>query len=737
MIATNHVKSRSDTLKSVNLTLKEMIGPQSDGIEETKLKVLLGLNLDDTFGEDLVKNLNNLENLISEFSTTDGMYNIGQRLNKKRKEENTPIKMNSHLDSDEEELKREHSSDSNLFKEGAGGSQGTKSAFNQVNELNSNKLPTGVNAMEYLYLQHNIAEDFNIMNMNSLTNFNNFQFGGGLHGGKMNKKNLPEGAHPFLYSNFANFNNNNFNYFNFNQPSNNFNLQNNNNQNGLGMQNQGQGQNLNNLAQNQSQNNTNSKPLLFTSVKNKKNLEKKTPTPPAKNNENKSDHMGNTKNSSFTSPNNFNTSSNSNFNTNHKHIQNQNTTSFSNVNINNFNNFTNFNNFNNFTNMNNMNNMFNSFPSQYVDKNNYNPNTSLNNNPTTNSPSNNTLLNIAKIKKEENEKINFQHNPERYLEFLIIAAESIIEKGNVNSDGFFSNSYFSRSNSLEERNLKLQSSDRLTEIQEKYKNPENFENFEKLEKNFSFCDKNFIQVQEKKERKNSLNSMSTKEKILSNNSNLNSTSDLRIGGKSLHNNNHQNSIEDSPGLTRKCDNKNCGVSGPKKSSIWIKIKNSKSKPSWLCTACHKAWKNNQFCHYCNVIYRDNSTTANYSDNKSWVECDYCEMWQHMQCEESKGYYKDLTEMVKDNNFKYMCPLCRKKTPLPDGNNSNSNLTAMSGGSKGNMDKQKRKNNLKKGSLSGRKEINFGSTSTNDFLGHKSKNENHDYNLCKQKFFICF
>lgn len=44
MLDTNEMKNRSETIQSVNKTLFEMIGPQSDGMEEKKLRMLLRLN---------------------------------------------------------------------------------------------------------------------------------------------------------------------------------------------------------------------------------------------------------------------------------------------------------------------------------------------------------------------------------------------------------------------------------------------------------------------------------------------------------------------------------------------------------------------------------------------------------------------------------------------------------------------------------------------------------------------
>lgn len=44
MIVSNEIGNRSGTLQSVNKTLFEMIGPQSDGMEEKKMRMLLRLN---------------------------------------------------------------------------------------------------------------------------------------------------------------------------------------------------------------------------------------------------------------------------------------------------------------------------------------------------------------------------------------------------------------------------------------------------------------------------------------------------------------------------------------------------------------------------------------------------------------------------------------------------------------------------------------------------------------------
>jgi hypothetical protein len=110
--------------------------------------------------------------------------------------------------------------------------------------------------------------------------------------------------------------------------------------------------------------------------------------------------------------------------------------------------------------------------------------------------------------------------------------------------------------------------------------------------------------------------------------------------------------------TRKCDNRACNSSGPKKHQMWNRVKHLKSnKPMWLCCDCFKAFKNEQYCHYCSTIYRDDLHDYIYT----WIQCDYCELWHHLHCEESKGEYPNISKLIQDPNFKYMCLPCRSKT----------------------------------------------------------------------------
>lgn len=129
-----------------------------------------------------------------------------------------------------------------------------------------------------------------------------------------------------------------------------------------------------------------------------------------------------------------------------------------------------------------------------------------------------------------------------------------------------------------------------------------------------------------------------------------------------HVNMNGNSQFPSSKMIKQCENKACTFIEPKKNSSrnWQKIKLPSKKTITVCNLCHKAYKNKQYCFFCGLIYKD--TYCNYSaDMKTWVECDYCRVWQHIECEEMKGNYKDLSKNVNENkNFKYMCNFCKVK-----------------------------------------------------------------------------
>ena len=117
-------------------------------------------------------------------------------------------------------------------------------------------------------------------------------------------------------------------------------------------------------------------------------------------------------------------------------------------------------------------------------------------------------------------------------------------------------------------------------------------------------------------------------------------------------------------FSKKCDNKVCTYLADDPHKLFqakFFLSNSyKPKNVWLCEKCYKAYSLENYCYYCHVIYREYEHGTQYYDRKKWIQCDYCFKWHHMQCEEKKGKYENIEELSMNNNFKYMCPFCRKE-----------------------------------------------------------------------------
>ena len=126
--------------------------------------------------------------------------------------------------------------------------------------------------------------------------------------------------------------------------------------------------------------------------------------------------------------------------------------------------------------------------------------------------------------------------------------------------------------------------------------------------------------------------------------------------------NFENNSENN--FSKKCENKICAIVVYDQSQIYhtkfFANCSYKAQSIWLCEKCHNAYKLGNYCYYCNIIYRDFEFNTQYYDKKKWIQCDYCQRWQHIQCEEKKGEYSNVEELALNPNFKYMCPFCRKE-----------------------------------------------------------------------------
>ena len=126
--------------------------------------------------------------------------------------------------------------------------------------------------------------------------------------------------------------------------------------------------------------------------------------------------------------------------------------------------------------------------------------------------------------------------------------------------------------------------------------------------------------------------------------------------------NFENNSENN--FSKKCENKICAIVVYDQSQIYhtkfFANCSYKAQSIWLCEKCHNAYKLGNYCYYCNIIYRDFEFNTQYYDKKKWIQCDYCQRWQHIQCEEKKGKYSNVEELAMNPNFKYMCPFCWKE-----------------------------------------------------------------------------
>lgn len=121
---------------------------------------------------------------------------------------------------------------------------------------------------------------------------------------------------------------------------------------------------------------------------------------------------------------------------------------------------------------------------------------------------------------------------------------------------------------------------------------------------------------------------------------------------------------DSTSFNFKCGNKICPVIITKKSNLFHATFNSTNKSLWLCSLCYQAFKNGQYCFYCGVIYRKYKGTKGFNNHKTWIGCEFCNNWEHVQCEEANGVYHNLSKIIKkDKNFKYKCPMCRESSNI--------------------------------------------------------------------------
>ena len=144
---------------------------------------------------------------------------------------------------------------------------------------------------------------------------------------------------------------------------------------------------------------------------------------------------------------------------------------------------------------------------------------------------------------------------------------------------------------------------------------------------------------------------------------INSRNDIKFDPEKLGIALNNISEDNDNNFSKKCDNKICTflADHPHKlfQAKFFASTSYKPKNLWLCEKCYKAYSSGNYCYYCHTVYREYEHGTQYYDRKKWIQCDYCQKWHHMQCEEKKGKYENIEELSTNSNFKYMCPFCRK------------------------------------------------------------------------------
>ncbi|CAD8085587.1 unnamed protein product [Paramecium sonneborni] len=73
--------------------------------------------------------------------------------------------------------------------------------------------------------------------------------------------------------------------------------------------------------------------------------------------------------------------------------------------------------------------------------------------------------------------------------------------------------------------------------------------------------------------------------------------------------------------TKRCYNYQCKNVGDKK------IKSKKHDILFFCDKCSKLYNKGNYCDFCEQVY------GSYDDEAGWIQCDQCQKWNHIACEQ--------------------------------------------------------------------------------------------------------
>ncbi|CAD8078952.1 unnamed protein product [Paramecium primaurelia] len=100
---------------------------------------------------------------------------------------------------------------------------------------------------------------------------------------------------------------------------------------------------------------------------------------------------------------------------------------------------------------------------------------------------------------------------------------------------------------------------------------------------------------------------------------------------------------------KKCHNPQCKNVGDKK------IKSKKNDILFFCDKCSKLYNKGNYCDYCEQVY------GSYDDEARWIQCDSCQKWNHIICEQ-KNRNQNIQIEIETNQ--YHCLTCSKNIKKP-------------------------------------------------------------------------
>ncbi|CAD8092779.1 unnamed protein product [Paramecium sonneborni] len=97
---------------------------------------------------------------------------------------------------------------------------------------------------------------------------------------------------------------------------------------------------------------------------------------------------------------------------------------------------------------------------------------------------------------------------------------------------------------------------------------------------------------------------------------------------------------------KKCHNPQCKNVGDKK------IKSKRNDILFFCDKCSKLYNKGNYCDFCEQVY------GSYDDEAGWVQCDSCQKWNHIICEQKN---RNQNIQIEFETSQYHCLSCSKTT----------------------------------------------------------------------------